>query len=93
MLLSLPDILTSPHFQMVNFQLLYFYSVLACTAVEQAVDAHLSPIGPVVRYPVGTGFLHEDVSGFFSSPVRQMSGSFRPTFGRHNHPFIFVLFE
>ena len=34
--------------------------------------------GARVRFPVGTGFLREFFWGF-SSPVRQMSGNFRPT--------------
>ena len=47
-----------------------------------------------VRSPVGTSFLGEIFRGF-SSPVRQMSGSFRPqgpriSSGHHNHPSSFI---
>ena len=43
--------------------------VVACTPVTQRAR---------VRYPVGTSFLGEGFFQGFSSPVRQMSGSFRP---------------
>ena len=48
------------------------------TAVEQAVA--WEPVTQRVRVqsPVGTGFLGEFFRGF-SSPVKQMSGNFRPT--------------
>ena len=47
------------------------------TAVEQVVACALITQRARVRSPVGTSFLGEVFSGF-SSPVRQMSGSFRP---------------
>ena len=45
--------------------------------MEQVVACALFTQRARVRSPVGTGFLGEVFSGF-SSPVRQMSGSFRP---------------
>ena len=47
------------------------------TAVEQEVACALVTQRARVRSPVGTGFLGEVFSGVFS-PVRQMSGNFRP---------------
>ena len=47
------------------------------TAVEQVVACALVTQRARVRSPVGTGFLGEVFRGF-SSPVRQMSGNFRP---------------
>ena len=48
------------------------------TAVEQAVACALVTQRARVRSPVGTGFLGEVFFWGFSSPVRQMSGNFRP---------------
>ena len=45
--------------------------------MEQVVACALVTQRARVRSPVGTGFLGEVFSGF-SSPVRQMSGNFRP---------------
>ena len=47
-------------------------------AVDQVVACAPVPQRARVRSPVGTNFLGEVFRGF-SSPVRQMSGSFRPT--------------
>ena len=47
------------------------------TAVEQVVTCALVTQRAWVQSPIGTGFLGEVFSGF-SSPVRQMSGNFRP---------------
>ena len=68
---------------------------LQSTAVEQVVARALVTQRARVRSPVGTGFLGEVFSGF-SSPVRQMSGNFRPqgpriSFGRRNHHSIFAM--
>ena len=48
------------------------------TAVAQAVACAPVTQRARLRSPVGTGFLGEVFRGF-SSPVRQMSGNFRPT--------------
>ena len=63
--------------------------LILSTAVGQAVSC--GPVTPWarIRSPVGTSFLGEIFWGF-SSPVRQMSGSFRPqgprkSFGHHYH--------
>ena len=67
------------------------------TAVEQVVACALVTQRARVRSPVGTGFLCEVFFWGFSSPVRQMSGTFRPpkvprlSFDRRNHHFIFAL--
>ena len=63
-------------------------------AVEQVVACALVTQRARVRSPVGTSFLGEVFPGF-SSPVRQMSGSFRPprspnAFGYHYHPYSFI---
>ena len=55
----------------------HYVYFISSTAVGQAVACALVTQRARVRYPVGTGFLGEVLSGF-SSPVRQMSGSFRP---------------
>ena len=60
------------------------------TAVEQAVACASVTQRARVRSSIGTSFLGE-ISRVFSSPVRQMSGSFSPmvpriSFGHHNHP-------
>ena len=59
--------------------------VVACAPVTQRAR---------VRSPVGTSFLGEVFRGF-SSPVRQMLGSFRLqgpriSFGHHNHTYSFI---
>ena len=51
--------------------------IFPSTAVGQAVACAPVTQRARVRFPVGTGFLGEVFSGF-SSPVRQISGSFRP---------------
>ena len=48
------------------------------TAVEQVVACALVTQRARVRSPVGTSFLDEVFFCGFSSPVRQMSGNFRP---------------
>ena len=58
-----------------TFDLFYFN---LSTAVEQVVACALVTQRARVRSPVGTSFLGEVFRGF-SSPVRQMSRSFRPT--------------
>ena len=55
----------------------YLIPVVKSTAVEQVVACALVTQRARVRSPAGTSFLGEVFSGFFS-PVRQMSGSFRP---------------
>ena len=67
------------------------------TTVEQAVACAPITQQARVRSQLGTSFLGEIFRGF-SSPVRQMSGSFRPTWSPntnwpYNHPFIFALLE
>ena len=53
------------------------FRTLESTAVEQVVACALVTQRALVRSPVGKSFLGEVFSGF-SSPIRQMSGSFRP---------------
>ena len=53
------------------------YVHLLSTAVGQAVERAPVTQRARIRSPVGTSFLGEFFRGF-SSPVRQMSGSFRP---------------
>ena len=60
-----------------NTYLLTDISFLLSTAVGQAVACAPVTQRARVRSPVGTSFLGE-VFRCFSSPVRQMSGSFRP---------------
>ena len=61
------------------------------TAVEQAVACTPVTQWARVRSPVGTSFLGEVFSGF-SSPVRQMSGSFRsPWFPEHHLAIIIII--
>ena len=72
----------------------FTFNILLSTAVEQVAACALVTQRARVRSPVGTNFLGEDFFGVFSSPVRQMSGNFRPTrspFGRRNHHSIFAL--
>ena len=62
---------------------------------EQAVAFALVTQRARVRSPVGTSFLGKGFRGF-SSAVRRMSGSFRPSrsqtiFGHHYHPSPFSL--
>ena len=64
------------------------------TAVEQVVACALVTQRAQVRSPVGTSFLGEVFQGF-SSPVRQMLGSFRPPRSpniicHHYHPYSFI---
>ena len=76
--------------------IIFFYPTdynFLSTAVQQAVACAPVTQRVRVRSPDGTSFLGEVFSGF-STPVRQMSGNFRPTrfsyiIGRHNH-FVFV---
>ena len=55
----------------------YTFRAFKSTAVEQVVACALVTQRARVRSPVGTSFLDEVFSGFYS-PVRQMSGSSRP---------------
>ena len=55
------------------------FRFLESTAVEQVVACPLVTQRARVRSPVGTSFLGEVYFRGFSSPVRRMSGSFRPT--------------
>ena len=69
------------------------YILRMSTAVEQVVACVL--VTQRVPSPVGTGFLGKVSFSGFSSPVRQMSGNFRPqgpriSFDRRNHHSIFA---
>ena len=97
MAVQVPTIL--PH----NVSLWYFdwfryYNAISTVPLkpqmEQVVACALVTQRARVRSPVGTSFLGEVFRGF-SSPVRQMSGSFRPqvpriSFGHHYHPYSFI---
>ena len=69
-------------------------NVIYPTAVEQALACALSRSGPGFESRSGQVSWVRFFRGF-SSPVRQMSGNFRPriSFSHHNHHFIFVLLE
>ena len=65
-------------------------SLVFSTAVWQAVACAPVTKRARVRSPVGASFLGEVFSGF-SSPVRQMSGSFRPPWFPEYHLVIIII--
>ena len=75
--------LHSKRLTVANYFILLFFCFYSCylersSAVEQAVACAPVTQRARVRSSIGTSFLG-DVFWGFSSPVRQMSGSFRPT--------------
>ena len=81
---------------------LYYFSTFvnnnSSTAVEQTVTCAPITQRVRVRSPVGTSFLAEVFSGVFltcKTNVRKLWAHICPriSFGLHNHPFIFILFE
>ena len=78
-----------------QFYLISFRVVHGCEASGSMQACHAASPGSI---PSRDKFPRWDFFRGFSSPIRQMSGNFKTirsliSFGHHNHPFIFALWE